>query len=113
MKNLQPSKDEETIFNRSRLIIGEVSKGPLKPPEVIDCLLMPEARFRHVAEDIGLCRIFRGYENTTVDGWVSLSFINFRMFNLGSYCVTILIESTVGRAYKAIEFFFNSHSECT
>lgn len=37
---------------------------------MIDCLLMPEAHFRHVAEDIALGRIFRGYENATVDEWV-------------------------------------------
>jgi hypothetical protein len=70
VENLHPSKDEQTIVNRSRCIVDKVSKGPLRPREVIDCLLMPEARFRHVAEDIALGRIFRGYKNVTVDEWV-------------------------------------------
>lgn len=31
---------------------------------------MPDPRFRHVAEDVGLGRIFRGYQNIECDEWV-------------------------------------------
>jgi hypothetical protein len=65
------SKDEEIIVSRSQFVVTESLKGPLRPGEVINGLLMPEARFRHVAEDLGLCRIFRGYENVAAVEWVS------------------------------------------
>ena len=106
VENLHSTKDKETIINRSRCIVDKVSKGPLRPHEVIDCLLMPEACFHHVFEDIALGRIFRGYENMTVDKWVVFYFFNICASNSGSYCVVILIEPTVGYAYEAIKFFF-------
>src|SRR6202040_1870791 len=109
VENLHSTKDEETIVNRSRCIVDEVS--PMRPHELIDCLLMPEARFRHVAEDIALDHIFQGYENVTVDEWVVFLFFNICASNSGSYCVVILIELAIGYAYEAIKFFFNSYSK--
>jgi len=38
--------------------------------ELVDALLAPDARFRHIAEDVGLGHIYRGYDNVSDDHWV-------------------------------------------
>ncbi len=71
MKDSCLSKDEESIVSQSQFVVTKSLKGPSRPSEVINGLLMPEAHFRHVAEDLGLCWIFRGYENVAAIEWVS------------------------------------------
>ena len=71
MRRLSMIKIEESIVSRSRFVVTKSLKGPSRPSEVINGLLMPEAHFRHVAEDLGLCWIFRGYENVAAVEWVS------------------------------------------
>jgi hypothetical protein len=39
------SKDEESIISQSRFVVTESLKGPSRPSEVINGLLMPEAHF--------------------------------------------------------------------
>ena len=45
------------------------------PDELLEVLQMPDVQFHHVAEDIALGRIYRGYENTSDEIWVSGFFL--------------------------------------
>ena len=62
LKTARVDKDEEEISSRCRDVIKYVTKGSITPEELVECLHIPEPRFRHLAEDKGLGRIFRGYE---------------------------------------------------
>jgi len=44
-------------------VIDSVRKGSVKPPELIEGLQLPDPRFHHLAEYVGLSQIFCGYEN--------------------------------------------------
>ena len=104
------NKNEETIALRCQFVVAESSKGPLNPSELIDSLLIPEPRFRHVAEDLGLCRVFRGYENVTDIEWVC--FILFYFVSNVSCFTTLPIERTISAAYEALRFFLYTYTKC-
>jgi hypothetical protein len=70
LKTESLNKDECLIISRCQNIVACGAKGLVKPMELVDALLAPDARFRHIAEDVGLGRIYRGYDNVSDDHWV-------------------------------------------
>ena len=62
--------NECLTISRCQNIVACGQKGLVEPIELVDTLLTPDARFRHLAEDIGLGRIYRGYGNVSDDRWV-------------------------------------------
>jgi hypothetical protein len=64
--------EEEEISLRCQNAIDCVTKGRISPAELFEYLQMPDPRFRHFAEDVGLGRLFRGYENVEYNELVGL-----------------------------------------
>ena len=58
------------MISRCQNIVACGKKGLVKPIELVDALLTPDAWFRHLAEDIGLGCIYQGYDNVSDDHWV-------------------------------------------
>ena len=50
--------------------IACTTEGKIEPAELVHTLLTPDARFRHIAEDGALGRIYRAYKNVSDEHWV-------------------------------------------
>jgi hypothetical protein len=55
------------MISRCQNIVACGTKGLVKPMELVDVLLTPDAQFRHIAEDVGLGHIYQGYSNVSDD----------------------------------------------
>jgi len=67
---MEIDKNDASIALRCQNAIDCGTRGLISPSELIEGLQMPDPHFRYLAEDVGLGRIFRGYENVEHDEWV-------------------------------------------
>jgi len=64
-------KKEMLTISQCQAIITCTTKGMVETAEPMNTLLMPDVRFRHIAEDVALGRIYRGYNNVSKN-WVTI-----------------------------------------
>jgi hypothetical protein len=63
-------KNQMLTISRCQAIIACTMKGMIEPAELVHTLLTPDVRFRHIAEEGALGRIYRAYNNVSDNDWV-------------------------------------------